>query len=166
MRPLIAFLLVAWSGAVLAQAPMYRSTMPDGKTVVSDRPMPGAAKVEEMKTSQGNYAPGSPVAKPATPSGPAPKSAAPVPAPPKPATRSAKAAEAEAELRAAQANYDAAVARAEKGRVETEGDRQGTAKGGARLTEDYEKRQQGLKAAVDAAQERLDAARRKYNAAR
>jgi hypothetical protein len=131
---------------------MYRSTMPDGKKVISDRPLPGASKVEELTPPPGNYAPGAPV----------PKGATPAAAPEKPASRSAQSAAAEADLKAAQRAYDEAVSRAAAGSVETEGDRQGTAKGGARRTEAYDKRQAELKAEVDAARERLDAAQRRY----
>lgn len=148
--PLLAVLLSAASGLAAAQA-MYRSTMPDGKVVISDQPVKGAAKVEEVKSRAGNYAPGNPV-----PPGAAGKAS----------DRSAALAAAESELKAAQAAYDAAVARAQKGREEVDGDRIGTAKGGARLSDAYEKRQAALKAEVDAAQKQLDAARRKLNDAR
>lgn len=152
MRPaaLLAVLLSVASGLAAAQV-MYRSTMPDGKVVISDSPVKGAAKVEEVKSRAGNYAPGNPV-----PPGAAGKAS----------DRAAAFAAAESELKAAQAAYDAAVARAQKGREEVEGDRVGTAKGGARLSDAYEKRQAALKAEVDAAQKQLDAARRKLNDAR
>ena len=152
MRPaaLLAVLLSVASGLAAAQV-MYRSTMPDGKVVISDSPVKGAAKVEEVKSRAGNYAPGNPV-----PPGAAGKAS----------DRSAALAAAESEFKAAQAASDAAVARAQKGREEVEGDRVGTAKGGARLSDAYEKRQAALKAEVDAAQKQLDAARRKLNDAR
>lgn len=146
----IAVLLATASGLAAAQA-MYRSTMPDGKVVISDQPVKGATKVEEVKSRTGNYAPGNPV-KPGA-AGPA-------------TDRSAALAAAETEFKAAQAAYDAAVSRAEKGREEREGDRVGTYKGGARLSDAYEKRQESLKAEVDAARQNLDAARRKLNDAR
>lgn len=181
MRLLLALALVSACGLAAAQAPMYRSTMPDGKKVISERPMPDAVKVEEIKVSPGNYAPGSPPPKSASP---APKSGSPAakpgspgakPAPPgakaadPDAARKARAAElaaAEQELASAQAEYNAAVANAAKGREEVPGDRQGTAKGGARFSEDYEKRQTELQAAVAAAEARLSNARRRYNDAR
>ncbi len=150
MRTLTGFLLALACGVAIAQAPMYRSTMPDGKKVVSDRPMPGASKVEEIKSGSGNYAPGNPVKGDAS----------------APASRQGALAAAEAELQKAQKDYDAALARADAGRHEQEGDWIGTAKGGARLSEAYEKRQAALKAEVDAARGRLDAARRKFSDAR
>jgi len=150
MRTLTGFVIALACGVAVAQAPMYRSTMPDGKKVVSDRPMPGATKVEEIKMGPGNYAPGSPVKGDVS----------------APASRQGALVAAEAELQRAQKDYDGAVAKAEAGRVEREGDRIGTAKGGARLSEAYEKRQEMLKAEVDAARAQLDAARRKFNEAR
>lgn len=153
MRRALAILVLAGVPAVAAaQTPLYRSTMPDGKVVVSDRPMPGAAKVEEMKTRAGNYAPGDPVKGGEPGKGGSPGSG-----------RSAALAAAEAELKAAQGAYDAALAAQAKGREEKDGDRIGTAKGGARLSDAYEKRQDALSAEVDAARQRLDAARRRFN---
>ena len=149
MRNLTGLVLALACGFAFAQAPMYRSTMPDGKTVVSDRPMPGARKVEEIKTGPGNYAPGNPVKDGTATS-----------------DRAGALAAAEAELKKAQKDYDAALAKADSGRTEREGDRIGTAKGGARLSEAYEKRQAALKAEVDAARESLDVARRKFSDAR
>ena len=46
MLPALAFALV--SGAALAQF-LYKSTMPDGKVIYGDAPMPGAVKVEKTK---------------------------------------------------------------------------------------------------------------------
>ena len=92
LAPLLAALLSVASGLAAAQA-MYRSTMPDGKVVISDQPVKGATKVEEVKTRAGNYAPGNPVK-------PGAAGAA--------TDRSAALAAAESELKAAQAAYDAA----------------------------------------------------------
>jgi hypothetical protein len=150
MRPFLVILFVSACGLAIAQAPVYRSTMPDGKKIISERPMPGAVKVEELKVSPSNVAPGNPV----------PKSTATG------VDRSATLDAARAELRKAQDEYDAAVAKAAKGVEELPGDRQGTAKGGSRYTDDFEKRQASLKAGVDAAQARLNAARTKVNDAR
>lgn len=152
MKPLLALLLAGCCASVLAQAPMYRFTMPDGKKVISDRPVPGAAKVEEITPPKGNYAPGSP------------SSASPGSAPG--GDRSGARASAEARVRSAQQAYDNAVAAAAKGKEEVEGDRIGTAKGGARLSEAYDKRQQALQAQVELAAKQLDEARRSYNAVR
>jgi len=147
MRPLFAILLSAACGLALAQATMYRSTMPDGKKIISERPMPGAAKVEELKVSKGNYAPGDPAARAAPATG----------------DRGAALDKAQQELREARKSYDAALAAAEKGKEEEPGDRQGTAKGGSRFTGAYEARQASLKQQVDAARKRVEEAQRKVN---
>ena len=158
MQVLLAALVAAIFGLAIAQAPLYRSTMPDGKKIISERPMPGAVKVEELKVSPGNYAPGSPAPRAAPVD--AKKSATPAAAK---GGRAAQRAAAEEELRTAQAGYDAALANSAKGREETPGDRQGTAKGGARFSDEYEKRQAQLQAELAAAEARLQAARKQFN---
>ncbi len=152
MKRLLALLLAGCCAAGLAQTPMYRSTMPDGKKVISDRPVPGATKVEEITSSKGNYAPGSPPkASPGSQLG---------------GDRNAAREAADARVRSAQQAYDNAAAAAAKGKEEVEGDRIGTAKGGARLSEAYDRRQQALQAQVESAARQLDEARRSYNAVR
>lgn len=151
MRTIASIVIAAACGLALAQAPVYRSTMPDGKKVISDRPMPGAVKVEEIKVREGNTAPGSPVP---SSDGAAPKEADAN------AQRRARAAKRVAE---AQRLYDEALEKQAKGRDEGPGDRIGTAKGGARISDEYYKRQDALAAEVEAARKRLEEAR---NAAR
>lgn len=136
---------------------MYRSTMPDGRTILSDRPMPGARKVEEIKIPPGNVAPGP---APAAKDKPKPK-----PKPPAPSRTDALSA-AEAELRQAQMAHDAARDAAEKGKEPREGERLGTAGGASRLSDEYWARQKALADAVAAAQKRVDAAQAKLNALR
>ncbi|MGE0876349.1 MAG: hypothetical protein AB7O31_16935, partial [Burkholderiales bacterium] len=127
-------------------------TMKDGKKVISDRPMPGAVKVEELKLRQGNYAPGAPAPAQAQPSSDTPE--------PKQVDANAqRSAKAKKELAEAQRAYDEALAKQEKGKEEGPGDRIGTVKGGARLSEAYYKRQEALEAEVEAARSRLGAAR-------
>ena len=50
--PVICMLL---SGAAIGAQVLYKSTMPDGKVIYGDKPVPGAVKVEEQKpdTSKG-----------------------------------------------------------------------------------------------------------------
>ncbi len=151
-RLLVAAVLSVACAIAQAQAPMYRSTMKDGKKVISDRPMPGAVKVEELRLRQGNYAPGAPV----------PQSAPTGSDTPEPKAQDANAqrrAKAQKELAEAQRAYDEALARQEKGKAEGPGDRIGTAKGGARISDAYYKRQEALEAEVDAARDRLSAAK-------
>lgn len=151
MRVLAIAVLSAACALAQAQAPMYRSTMKDGKRVISDRPMPGAVKVEELKLRQGNYAPGAPV--------PAQGQGSDAPDPKEPDANAQRRARAQKELAEAQRAYDAALAKQEKGKEEGPGDRIGTVKGGARLSEAYYKRQEALEAEVEAARSRLGAAR-------
>lgn len=163
MRTLPGLIAIAMLGALavpppLAQAQViYRSTMKDGKKVISERPMPGAVKVEELKVSPGNYAPGAQPNESGAP-GTGPRTAG--------GSGPSALAAADRDLRNAQKDYDAALDRAAKGKEEKEGDRQGTAGGGARLTDAYNQRQASLQAEVDAAKARLDAARKKFNDAR
>jgi hypothetical protein len=160
---ILCLVLAMAAGLALAQTTLYRSTMPDGKKVVSDRPMAGAVKVEELKPSPGNYAPGEPV-KPAAKADP---KAAPKPEPgkpgaftPPPPSPASKAADREAAIAQARKAYDEALARQAKGKEEGEGDRTGTYKGGARLSDGYYKRQEALQAEVDAARRNLEAVQR------
>jgi len=143
MRTFSSILLAAACGLAFAQAPVYRSTMPDGKKVISDRPMPGALKVEEIKVREGNSAPGSPV---------------PREAEAKHDPNEERRLKARQNVEDAQRAYDEALAKQAKGKDEGPGDRIGTAKGGARISDDYYKRQEALAAEVEAARKRLEAA--------
>lgn len=146
MRCAAAALAALFCASAMAQQPMYRSTMPDGKKVIADRPMPGAVKVEEMKLSPGNYAPGAPPPRPEV----------------EPARKGVEAdrrAAVKEELEKAQKAYDEALERQVKGKEEGPGDRIGIAKGGARISDAYYKRQEELAAQVEAARTRLEQAR-------
>lgn len=150
MRTFASIVLAASCALAFAQAPVYRSTMPDGKRVISDRPMPGAVKVEEIRVSSGNTAPGSPV-------------------PPAEKARSSeeqRRAQAKDNLDSAQRAYDEALAKQAKGKEEVGGDRVGTYKGGARISDEYYKRQEALAAEVETARNNLEAARKAAQAAR
>ncbi len=153
MRTLACIALAASCALAFAQAPVYRSTMPDGKRVISDRPIPGAVKVEEIKVSPGNTAPGSPV----PPVSPAEKARSPA---------DQRRALAKDNLDSAQRAYEEALAKQAKGQEEVGGDRVGTYKGGARISDEYYKRQEALAAEVEAARNNLEAARKAAQAAR
>jgi hypothetical protein len=150
MRTLACIVLAASCALAFAQAPVYRSTMPDGKRVISDRPMPGAVKVEEIKVSPGNTAPGSPVPQ-------ADKAQS---------VEGQRRANVKENLADAQRALDEALEKQAKGKEEGAGDRIGTAKGGARISDEYYKRQETLAAEVEAARKRLEEARRAAQAAR
>jgi hypothetical protein len=147
MRILAAMVALLAAFTAAAQV-MYRSTMPDGRIVLSDRPMPGAKKVEEIQPPAGNVVGAQPPVAPARPEA-------------KPAEKPAVSpvAAAENELRDAQRAYDAAREAKEKGVEALPGERRGLVGGGSRLTEDYWARQKALEDAVAAAEKRLQAAR-------
>lgn len=161
---------IAISLALLALAPaafgqtIYRSTMPDGRTVLSDRPTPGAKKVEEVyvpgPTPQTRSAPGNPATgakpigdKPLFPSG-------------QQGTAAQQLDAALAELRDAQEAFKEAEAVRLAAQEPVEGERQGTAGGGSRLNEEYFQRQAALATAVEVARRRVNDAQAKVNSLR
>jgi hypothetical protein len=148
MRAAAFFVAVLLAAPAAAQT-VYRYVTPDGRTIFSDQPVPGAKL-------QGTVAP------------PAPPSGAPAPAPvesrpPSPVDQSAEARlqrlrNATAEVEAATQALAQARAQLEAGKEPLPGERTGTAGGGSRLNEDYWARQAANEAAVAKAQSRLDAA--------
>jgi hypothetical protein len=155
--------------AALGQT-FYKSTMPDGKIILGDKPAPGAAKVEEMRVTPGNIAPSNPsgAAPPIRRGDESSERRAPMAAPPgapRPVVATpggagaAQGADPDARLREAQDRFDAASAAADRGREPLEGERTGTASGMSRLNDVYWARQKQLDDSVSAAQQELDAAR-------
>ena len=130
------------SCAAIAAQTLYKSTMPDGKVVYSEKPVPGAAKVDTVE---------GPPAKTGVTS----------------ATdqEKARAAEATAKARAAAqqspglADARSALQKAEAardaGKEPLPGERLGTAGGASRLTDAYFERQKCLEGAVEAARRRV-----------
>jgi hypothetical protein len=155
MRSTAFLVLLAFTLPTAAQT-VYRYVTPDGRTIFSDQPVPGAKL-------QGTVAP------------PAPPAAQPAPAPVESRTPPAagKADETRAQrLRQAAAEVDAATqalaqarAQLQAGKEPLPGERTGTAGGGSRLNEAYWARQADNEEAVKRAQERLDAAIAARNAA-
>ncbi|MGB8433924.1 MAG: DUF4124 domain-containing protein [Burkholderiales bacterium] len=146
----IAIIALAFAAAALPAAAqtMQKYVTPDGKTVYSDRPIPGARLVDQI-------APPPPVD---------PKAAAAAQAR---AKENAERANASATKRAesgntAQTREDAAAALArakeqlEKGKEPLPGERLGTAGGGSRLTDAYWARQRANEEAVKNAEARLN----------
>jgi hypothetical protein len=153
MRPLLALVLMLAALGAAGQT-LYRSTMPDGRVVLGDRPMPGARTVQEIQAPAGNVVPA-----------PAPPAARPRPPGAKAPAMTLEAADAE--LREALKARDAARDAAEKGKEPLEGERLGTAgKGGSRLSDTYWARQKSLEDAVAQAERRVEAAQAKLNALR
>ena len=151
----VVLILLAFAPAAFGQI-IYRSTMPDGRTVLSDRPTPGAKRVEEIYVR-----PSTPAAPPASATTPAIGGANP------PAqNRDAELDAAIADLRNADGSLRAAEAARDAGQEPGENERQGMAGGGSRLNESYFDRQKALANAVDVAQKRVEAAQAKVNSLR
>jgi hypothetical protein len=120
--------------------------MPDGRVIYGDAPVSGAVK-SELTT--------------------VPKSTGVAPVTPDEQSRAAARQQeragatdaAHAALQNAEKLLQEAQKAREAGREPLEGERQGTAGGGSRLSESYYKRQQGLEAAVAQAQKQVEAAR-------
>lgn len=149
-RSSIVVLVALALGATAAPAPaqtMQKYVTPDGKTVYSDRPIPGARLVDEI-------APPPPVD---------PKAAAAAQARAKENAEKANASAAKrAESAASTQQQDdaaAALARAkanlERGKEPLPGERTGTASGGSRLNDAYWARQRVNEKAVQDAEARL-----------
>jgi len=156
MRFSVFLLLLGLAGAVAAQT-VYRYVTPDGRTIFSDQPVPGAKL-------QGT------VAAPTPPSGtppPRPSSDARRTAPNEPPgeARVQRLRDATAEVEAAQQDLAQARLRLDAGKEPLPGERTGTATGGSRLNDAYWARQAANEEAVRKAQDRLDAAVAARNAA-
>lgn len=125
---------------------LYKSTMPDGKVVYGDKPVPGAVKVDESKpdTSKKGVAP--PVAREAAVLKQLEKD------------RKARESEQDRLRRAEQALHQAEVAQ-ELGKEPQPYERQGTAGGNQRLTDAYWERQKMLEQNVENARRNLEKVR-------
>jgi len=146
----ITFIALAFAAAALPAAgqSMQKYVTPDGKTVYSDRPIPGARLVDEI-------APAPPVD---------PKAAAAAQARAQQDAEKASAAGANragsASAASQQGDPAAALARAkerlEKGKEPLPGERTGTAGGASRLNDAYWARQRANEQAVKDAEARLN----------
>jgi hypothetical protein len=143
IRALLLTAMFSLAAGVHAQG-MYRSVMPDGKIVYSDKPAPGAKESKKVNLAPLNIS----TPQQGTSSAPTdPAGAAP--------------ADKSAELVAARQKLDAAQKALEAGREQREGDRIGVAKGGgatSRLSESYLERVKQLEDAVQAAQKEVSTA--------
>ncbi len=129
----------------------YRSTMPDGRTVIGDKPAPGAKEVQKIPLRPGNIIPAPP---PSTSGGPTL------------VDRQRALDTADADVQAARQELEAAQAKLKAGQENLPGERIGTASGVSRLSDAYLKRIKALEDAVAAAQKKLDDAQAKRNDAR
>jgi hypothetical protein len=143
-----AFLLIFALLAPAAAQTVYRYVTPDGRTIFSDQPVPGA-KLQGTVT---------PPAQPAGAGAPV-ESRMPVATDKPPAdNRAQRLREATVEVEAATQALAQARARLDTGKEPLPGERTGTAGGGSRLNEAYWARQAANEQAVAQAQARLDAA--------
>lgn len=138
---LVAALLPQWAAAQVN----YKSTMPDGKVIYGDKPVPGAAKVDQLKApvTQGIKPPSNnerAVLKDMEKSR---------------AARDAK----EQRIAAAEQKVSQAEAALAKGKEPLAGERSGLANGGSKLNDAYYDRQKQLEADVAKARAELAEAR-------
>ena len=141
----IVVLLFGASG-VLAQ-PVFKSTMPDGKIVYGEKPVPGATKVDTIETPPAKAGIGSALTQDE-------KARAEALAKQRQQTATADAVKLD-QLTQARNAVKQAESAAEKGKEPLPGERQGLAGGGSRLTEAYFARQKGLEDTLAAARKRL-----------
>ena len=141
MRLLVLAALLP-AAAVFAAQPLYKSTMPDGKVIYSEKPVAGAKRVDTVEPPPART--GTTTVTPAEQARAA-----------KPADMAAPAAPQQSGLEEARKQLKQAEATRESGKEPLAGERQGTAGGTSRLTEAYFVRQKTLEAAVEAARQRL-----------
>ena len=137
------------AAALISTAPawaqvIYKSTMPDGRVIYSEKAAPGAKKVEEIVPQTGKTGVGG-AATPGEKQELQKREGA-----------RQKDEARQQEIRAAeQALQDAEAARI-GGKEPLPGERLGTAGGGSRLSDSYFERQKSLEDAVNAARKRLE----------
>lgn len=161
MHRYVAAVCIAVVPAVAA-ATIYKVRMPDGSILFTDSVPPGGKVVEERESI--------PAPRPAARPSPAP-ARAPAKAEPSAGTPSGSGAPATldaalAEISDAERSLAAARRQLEEGREPLPGERIGTARGGSRLTPEYESRIAGLERNVAAAEERVKRAYEARNALR
>ena len=134
---LVAALLPALAAAA-ASPPLYKSTMPDGKVIYSEKPVPGAKRVDTVE--------------------PPPARTGTTTVTPAEQARAAKlpetAPQQSSPLEDARKQLKQAEATRESGKEPLPGERQGTAGGTSRLTDAYHARQKALELGVEAARKR------------
>jgi hypothetical protein len=160
----ITLALAATAATALAQQPIFRSVMPDGRIIYGDKPAPGAKEAEQARLPPSNIAsPPRPSEAGASPRQPSRSGASP---------RQQALDAADAKVQDAQRVLDAAKAALEAGREPQEGERagitikKGRSTGSTRASDTYVQRIEDLENAVAAAQKNLDDALARRNTAR
>lgn len=145
MRSRIAVLLAVFAASGAFAQTLYKSTMPDGRVIYGEKPVPDAKRVDTVKP-------------------PPPKSGiTTVTADEKrrveeQAKKRAVVNRDQNQLEDARRQLQQAEAARESGKEPLPGERIGTAGGASRLTDAYHARQESLEQAVQAARKRLDQA--------
>ena len=144
--PLSCVLAAMLNPQLAAAQVSYKSTMPDGKVIYGDKPVPGAAKVEtrNLNTSKAGVVP------------PSDREKAVVQQ--LEADRNTRQLDEDRVRKAEIAVHEAEVA-LEMGKEPQPNERLGTAGGGSRLTDGYWTRQKNLEAAVELARRNLERVR-------
>lgn len=148
MKPLIVAAFITCATALSAHAQtVYKSTMPDGKVIYSEKPTPGAKRVDEItpppsKTGMTTLTPNETAR---IEQRARERTKEPVNTP----NLQAQLDDARRQLKQAEANREAA-------KEPLPGERTGLAGGGSRLNEAYEQRQKSLDAALEAARKRVN----------
>lgn len=130
------------TSAVFAAQTLYKSTMPDGKIVYGEAPVPGAKRVDTVEP---------PPAKTGITSATDAEKARAAQA----AAKASAAAQPAFALNDARQALQKAEAARDAGKEPLPGERLGTAGGGSRLTDAYFERQKSLEVGVDAARKRV-----------
>ena len=148
MKPRISWLalMLLLTGPGVAAQTTYKSTMPDGKVVYGEKPMPGAKRVETMAAPPAKT--GTTIVTPAEKSTVDQRIGKP----------SATEGAAQRQLDEARLQLQQAEAAFAGGKEPLPGERIGTAGGSSRLTDDYFKRQKRLEQAVESARKSLEQA--------
>jgi uncharacterized protein DUF4124 len=134
--------ILVWASSSFAQV-IYKSTMPDGHVIYGAEPAPGAKRVETLKA-------------PAEKTGVQPVGPNDANALQQREVQREQVAGRENEIQLAEQALRDAEAALTAGKEPLPGERQGTAGGGSRLTDEYWVRQKALEADVTQARKRLD----------
>lgn len=161
-------------GPAVAVATIYKVQMPDGSILFTDSP-PANGKILEERESKSTPRPPARAVTPSPGSAAAGTSDRPaIPVLPSPTTRSSASPPvapqnldaANAEVTAAERELAVVRRKLEVGREPLAGERLGTAKGGSRLSPEYETRVAGLEREVAAAEDRVKRAYEARNSLR
>jgi hypothetical protein len=142
MKALAIVIGTLLAGSAAPAAELYKSTMPDGKIIYSEKPEPGAKRVDTVEA---------PPAKTGVTSATDAEKARAAQA----TVKASAAAKPSPTLDEARQAVQKAEAARDAGKEPLPGERLGTAGGGSRLTEAYFARQKSLEGAVEAARKRV-----------